>query len=84
VYPSLYYIILYYIIFPANIIRTSKSRRKRWAGHVARMEGSCVKDIDGETRWKKTTCETDVDEIIILKSILKSGMRAELDLSDSG
>jgi hypothetical protein len=43
------------------------------------MEGSCVKDIDGETRWEKTTCKTDVDEIIILKWILKSEMGAKLD-----
>ena len=41
--------VLHYLYFPANIIRTTKSRSKKWAGHVARMEGSCLKDISGET-----------------------------------
>jgi hypothetical protein len=30
-----------------NIIRVIKSRRMRWAGHVARM--GCIQDFGGET-----------------------------------
>jgi hypothetical protein len=34
-----------------NIIRVMKSRRMRWAGHVARMGGKerCIQDFGGET-----------------------------------
>jgi hypothetical protein len=32
-----------------NIIRVIKSRRLRWAGHVARMEERCIQDFRGET-----------------------------------
>ena len=32
-----------------NIIRVIKSRRLRWAGHVARMEERCIQGIGGET-----------------------------------
>jgi hypothetical protein len=33
-----------------NIIRVIKSRRMRWAGHVARMgKGSCIQDFGRET-----------------------------------
>jgi hypothetical protein len=34
-----------------NIIRVIKSRRMRWAGHVARMGGKerCIQDFSGET-----------------------------------
>jgi hypothetical protein len=34
-----------------NIIRVIKSRRMRWAGHVARMGGGerCIQDFGGET-----------------------------------
>ena len=39
-----------------NIVRVIKSRRMRWAGHVARM-GS-VKGLGGETGGKETTEET--------------------------
>ena len=31
-----------------NIIRVIKSRRMRWAGHFALMEGGCVQGFDGE------------------------------------
>ena len=42
-----------------NIVRVIKSRRMRWAGHVARMgEERGVKGLAGETRWKETTGET--------------------------
>jgi hypothetical protein len=42
-----------------NIVRVIKSRRMRWAGHVARMGGKerCVQDFDRETQWKATTWE---------------------------
>ena len=33
-----------------NIVRVVKSRRMRWAGHVARMrEGKCAQGSGGET-----------------------------------
>jgi hypothetical protein len=45
--------------FP-NIIRHSKSRRIRWAGHVARMgeERNVDKVFDGKDRRKETTWKT--------------------------
>jgi hypothetical protein len=43
-----------------SIIRMIKSRRKRWAGHVARMGGKekCVYVIGGKARGKETTRKT--------------------------
>jgi hypothetical protein len=42
-----------------NIIRMIKSRRMRWAGHVARMgEEECIGNIGGEVRKKETTRTT--------------------------
>jgi hypothetical protein len=42
-----------------NIVLVIKSRRMRWAGHVARMgEGECVQGFGGETQGKKTTGKT--------------------------
>jgi hypothetical protein len=38
-----------------NIIRQIKSRRMRWAGHVARMGEECVQGFDGKARRKETT-----------------------------
>jgi hypothetical protein len=38
-----------------NIIRQLKSRRMRWAGHVARMGEECVQGFDGKSRRKKST-----------------------------
>jgi len=42
-----------------NIVRGIKSRRMRWAGHVARMgeERGCI-GLVGETGEKETTGET--------------------------
>ena len=42
-----------------NIVRVIKSKRMRWAGHVARMgeERGC-KGLGGETGGKETTGET--------------------------
>jgi hypothetical protein len=39
-------------------ILLGKSRRMRWAGHVARMEEECVQDFDGKARRKGTTWKT--------------------------
>jgi hypothetical protein len=42
-----------------NIIRVIKSRRMRWAGHVARMGKRWVQqDFGGDTRRKTTTRKT--------------------------
>jgi hypothetical protein len=39
-----------------NIIRVIKSRRMRWAGHVARVgEEGCLNDIGGKARRKEAT-----------------------------
>jgi hypothetical protein len=37
-----------------NIIRQIKSRRMRWAGHVARMGEENVQGFGGKTRSKET------------------------------
>ena len=43
-----------------NIVRVIKSRRMRWAGHVARMgeERGVYRVLVGETGGKETTGET--------------------------
>jgi len=43
-----------------NIVRVIKSRRMRWAGHVARMgeERRVYRGLAGETRGKETIGET--------------------------
>jgi hypothetical protein len=41
-----------------NIIMQIKSRRMRWAGHVAHMGEECVHGFDGKTRRKETTWNT--------------------------
>jgi hypothetical protein len=46
---------LYGLYSSPNIIRVIKSRRLRWAGHVARMEDRCIQSSDGETCGKETT-----------------------------
>jgi hypothetical protein len=42
------------------MFRMIKSRRMRWAGHVARMGGDeeCIYDIVGKARRKGTTRKT--------------------------
>jgi hypothetical protein len=43
-----------------DIIRQIKSRRMRWAGHVARMgEDRIVQGFDGKARRKETTRKTN-------------------------
>jgi hypothetical protein len=51
---------LYNLYSSTDIIRQIKSRRMRWAGHVARMgEGRNVYRVfDGKARRKKTTWKT--------------------------
>jgi hypothetical protein len=41
-----------------NIITQIKSRRMRWAGHVACMGEECVQGFDGKSRRKETACKT--------------------------
>jgi hypothetical protein len=42
-----------------NTVRVIKSRRMRWAKHVARMgRERCVQGFGGETRGKEATGET--------------------------
>jgi len=38
-----------------NIVRVIKSRRMRWARHVARMGEWCIRGFGGETRRNETT-----------------------------
>jgi hypothetical protein len=38
-----------------NIISQIKSRRMRWAGHVARMGEECVQGFDRKAKRKETT-----------------------------
>jgi hypothetical protein len=40
---------LYALYSSPNIIGMIKSRRLRWAGHVARMEERCIQGFSGET-----------------------------------
>ena len=51
---------LYDLYFPPNSIRVIKSRRVRWAGHVARMgeRRSVYRILVGRPDGKKTTCKT--------------------------
>ena len=43
-----------------HIVRVVKSRRMRWAGHVARIGGGerCAQGYSGETRGKEAIGET--------------------------
>jgi hypothetical protein len=41
-----------------DIIRQVKSRRMRWAGHVARMGEKSVQGFCGKARGKETTWKT--------------------------
>jgi hypothetical protein len=36
-------------VYSSNVIRVIKSRKMRWAGHVARIEERRVQGFDGET-----------------------------------
>ena len=56
-----------------NIVRVIKSRRLRWAGHVARMEeGRRVhKVLVGNVRERDHWGDKDVDGLIILKWVFR-------------
>jgi hypothetical protein len=41
-----------------NIVRVIKSRRMRWAGHVARMGERCLQGFGWEARRQETTGKT--------------------------
>jgi hypothetical protein len=49
---------LHILYSSTDIIRQIKSRRMRWAGHVARMGEECVQGFDGKVRRKETTWKT--------------------------
>jgi hypothetical protein len=44
--------------YPHVIIRQIKSKRMRWAGHVARMGEESVQGAGGKARRKETTRKT--------------------------
>jgi hypothetical protein len=51
---------LHNLYLPPDIIRRIKSRRMRWAGHVAHMgEEKSVKRFGGKPRRKETTWKTE-------------------------
>jgi hypothetical protein len=47
-----------HILYSSPIIRHIKSRRMRWAGHVARMGEEIVQGFDGKARRKETSWRT--------------------------
>jgi hypothetical protein len=49
---------LYILYSSPNIFRQMKSRRMRWAGHVARMGEEYVQGFGGKARRIETTWET--------------------------
>jgi hypothetical protein len=51
---------LHILYWSPNIIRQIKSKRMRWAGHVARIgkERNVYKVLMGKARRKETTCKT--------------------------
>jgi hypothetical protein len=57
-----------------NIVRVVKSRRMRWAGHVARM-GVCTGFWWGNLRERDHWGDPDVDGRIILRWILRKWER---------
>ena len=57
IYIYIFFITLLHTLYRLpNIVRVIKSRRMRWAGHVARMEEgrSAFKIVTGKTYRKKT------------------------------
>jgi hypothetical protein len=48
-----------FIICTHPQISLGKSRRMKWAGHVARMGEECVQGFDGKARRKETTQGVD-------------------------
>ena len=60
-------------LYSPNILRVIKSRRLRWAGHVARMEEGRVvhKVLVGKPEGKRPLGDQDVDGEIILRWIFR-------------
>ena len=54
-----------------NIVRVVKSRRMRWAGHVARMGEGCTRFWWGNLRERYHWGDPDVDGRIILRWIFR-------------
>jgi hypothetical protein len=63
----------YDLYFSLNIFREIKSRRMRWAGHVARMEESrdVYRVFMGKPDGKNHLKDPGVDERIILRWIFR-------------
>ena len=62
---------LYGLYASPNIIRAIKSRRMRWAGHVASTEKRGVyRDLVGTSEGKRHLEDLGIDRRIILKLIL--------------
>jgi hypothetical protein len=40
------------LYFSSDIIRVTKSSRKRWVGHIARVVGRYIRGCGGDTYWK--------------------------------
>jgi hypothetical protein len=64
---------LHYLYTSLTIVRVIKSRRMRWAGHVARMgKGeACRGFLWGKLKERGHWGESNVDERIILRWIFK-------------
>ena len=41
------------LYFSSNIIRVTKSRRKRWVGHIARVVERCIRVLVGTPKGKR-------------------------------
>jgi hypothetical protein len=54
-----------------NIIRQIKSRRMRWAGHVARMGEEIVQGFGGSSKERDHSKDRDLDRRIGLEWMLR-------------
>jgi len=67
-----------------NIIRAIKSRKMRWAGHVAPMMKSAYRVLVRKRDKKPLVIYIDVNVRLILKDVSTKGDGNELDLFTSG